>query len=177
VATGRNNQLTRQIGEHLVVAELGRMGFIATPFAGNVPNFDLLVANEEGFAIPVQVKTINGGAWQFAITTFLDVQILNGRQKVLGRRVVPHPNLVCVLVVLRGAGEDEFYTLKFKHLQDHFGCTYKARKPPHKVESMHCAVWAKDLHKYKGWSVLLKALKKTEVDVRGHERNNVEKTA
>lgn len=53
MATGRSNQLTRQIGEHLVAAELGRQGFIATPFAGNVPNFDLLVANELGVAIPV----------------------------------------------------------------------------------------------------------------------------
>jgi hypothetical protein len=35
--------LTKQIGEHLVVAELGRNGLIATPFAGNVQNFDLVI--------------------------------------------------------------------------------------------------------------------------------------
>jgi len=28
-------QLSRQTGEHLVVAELGRLGIIATPFARN----------------------------------------------------------------------------------------------------------------------------------------------
>jgi hypothetical protein len=34
---GRRVQLTKQIGEHLVAAELGRRQFIAAPFAGNVP--------------------------------------------------------------------------------------------------------------------------------------------
>jgi hypothetical protein len=29
-------QLAGQIGEHLVVAELGRRGVVATPFSGNV---------------------------------------------------------------------------------------------------------------------------------------------
>jgi hypothetical protein len=39
MATGRSNQLTGHIGEHLVAAELGRMGLFATPFAGNVPDY------------------------------------------------------------------------------------------------------------------------------------------
>lgn len=34
---GRNNKLAEQIGEHLVCAELGRRGFIATPFSGMFP--------------------------------------------------------------------------------------------------------------------------------------------
>jgi hypothetical protein len=38
----RPHQITRQIGEHLVAAKLGRMGYFATPFAGNVPLFDIL---------------------------------------------------------------------------------------------------------------------------------------
>src|ERR1035437_10022537 len=36
-----SNQLTRQLGEHLVVSKLGRLGSLATPFAGNVPDFDV----------------------------------------------------------------------------------------------------------------------------------------
>lgn len=39
----KNQQLARQIGEHVVVAEFGRLGLLATPFAGNVPDIDLLV--------------------------------------------------------------------------------------------------------------------------------------
>jgi hypothetical protein len=46
-----------------VAAELGRRGLIATPFAGNVPIFDLLAVDEKGRAIPIQVKTINGPSW------------------------------------------------------------------------------------------------------------------
>jgi len=45
-------QLTRQIGEHLVAAELERMGYIAAPFAGNGPMYDLLAADGRGYAIP-----------------------------------------------------------------------------------------------------------------------------
>ena len=158
MATGRSNQLTRQVGEHLVAAELGRMGFIATPFAGNVPNFDLLVANQAGVAIPVQVKAINGPSWQFTANTFLDIQIEGGVQTVLGPRVTPNPQLVCVLVFLRGAGADEFYTLKFQDLQNHFACNYKGGKRPKNAASMHCAVWPKDLQAFRGWGALLAAL-------------------
>ena len=35
-------QLTRQVSEHLVRQAPGRMGYVAAPFAGNVPLFDLL---------------------------------------------------------------------------------------------------------------------------------------
>jgi hypothetical protein len=71
MATGRGMQLTRQIGEHLVAAELGRHGYIAAPFAGNVPLYDLLAADARGFSIPIQVKAINGGSWQFSADTYL----------------------------------------------------------------------------------------------------------
>lgn len=154
MATGRSTQLTRQVGEHLVAAELGRMGFVATPFAGNVPNFDLLVANEAGVAVPVQVKAINGPSWQFNARTFLDIRIEGGVQTVLGPRSTPNPHLVFVLVFLRSAGLDEFYTLTFKDLQDHFACSYKGGRRPKNAESMHCAVWPRDLQAFKGWDVL-----------------------
>jgi len=35
-------QLSKQLSENLVTAELAIMGFIATPFSGNVPDFDIL---------------------------------------------------------------------------------------------------------------------------------------
>ena len=89
MATGRSTQLTRQIGEHLIVAKLGRLGYIATPFAGNVPDFDLLIADDKGHSIPVQVKAINGGSWQFQITRFLDVEIVDDVQYVKGEQKLP----------------------------------------------------------------------------------------
>lgn len=65
MATGREMQLTRQVGEHLVAAKLGRLGYVATPFAGNVPMFDVLAADIRGYAIPIQVKSINGPSGSF----------------------------------------------------------------------------------------------------------------
>jgi hypothetical protein len=77
MATGRDTQLTRQIGEHLVAAKLGRLGYIASPFAGNVPLFDLLAADLRGYSIPVQVKAINGPSWQFKADTYLEIEIVD----------------------------------------------------------------------------------------------------
>ena len=52
-------KLTGQIGEHLVVAELGRRMIIATPFSGNVPDIDVIAyANKK--STHIQVKAING---------------------------------------------------------------------------------------------------------------------
>lgn len=162
MASGRDIQLTRQIGEHLVVAELGRMGFIATPFAGNVPNFDLLVANEAGITIPVQVKTIRGVSWQVQVTSFLRIKIGKKRQIIRGRTTLPHPDLVCVFVLLVGAGKDEFFTFRMKDLQKHFACVYKGRNLPKDLTIMHCAVWPEELQKFKGWKALLLALNSTK---------------
>jgi hypothetical protein len=158
MATGRSTQLTRQVGEHLVAAELGRKGYIATPFAGNVPNFDLLVANEAGVAVPVQVKAIKGPSWQFSAASFLDIQIENDFQTVLGLRRTLNPGLVYVLVLLREAGTDEFYSLTFSQLQEHFASTYKGGRRPKNPQSMHCAVWPKELQRFSGWGVLESAL-------------------
>jgi hypothetical protein len=159
MATGRSIQLTRQIGEHLVAAELGRKGFIATPFAGNVPNFDLLVANENGLAIPVQVKAIIGPSWQFNASSFLDIEIKDNVQTLLGPKRNPNPNLLYILVLLREAGTDEFFTLRFRDLQAHFAKSYKGGTRPKNPKSMHCAVWPKELQKFKNWSALERALK------------------
>ena len=47
MATGLSTKLTRQIGEHLVTAELGRQDIVATPFSGNVPNIDILCSGPQ----------------------------------------------------------------------------------------------------------------------------------
>lgn len=41
MATGRGNQLTKQVGEFLVAAELARLGWLAAVVSGNTPDFDL----------------------------------------------------------------------------------------------------------------------------------------
>src|SRR3954469_6482439 len=103
-------QLTRQIGEHLAAAELGRRGYVASPFAGNIPMFDLLAAGPSGYAIPIQVKAINSGSWQFSADKFLNIeQPEGGVQQVQGRKVLLNPGLVCIFILLKGLGIDEFY--------------------------------------------------------------------
>ena len=160
MATGRSTQLTRQIGEHLIAAKLGRLGYIATPFAGNVPDFDLLIANEEGCSIPVQVKAINGGAWQFQISKFLDVEIVDDVQYVRGERKLANPNLVCVFVLLSDDEKDEFYIFRLKDLQAFFLKTYKGGRRTRNPKSFHCAILPKDLVQFRdNWSLIEKSLK------------------
>lgn len=48
MATGRDNQRTKQVGEYLVAAEVCRRGFIATTFTGNVPHYDIIASNATG---------------------------------------------------------------------------------------------------------------------------------
>lgn len=160
MATGRSNQLTRQIGEHLVAAELGRrLGLFAAPFAGNVPAFDVLATDGSGRSVPIQVKAINGPSWQFDVRTFLDVDILDGVQHVRGPAQLTTPNLLCVFVFLRAPGSDEFFIFPMRTLQGHFLENYEGRKPPRNVQSFHCAVWPKELEEHKDkWDLILAAL-------------------
>jgi hypothetical protein len=125
MATGRNMQLTRQIGEHLVAAELGRRGYVAAPFAGNVPTFDLLAADIRGYAIPVQVKAINsGGSWQFKADTFLDIEFLENKQTIKGNIPLLNPELLCIFVLVKDDGRDDFYIFYLRDLQRHIAQHY-----------------------------------------------------
>ena len=112
------NQLTRQIGEHLVVSKLGRLGIFATPFAGNVPDFDVLASDLSGHSLPLQVKTINGGSWQFDAKTFLEIEQQGDCQVVKGEKKLRNPDLVCVFVLLKPDERDEFYIFPLRTLAD-----------------------------------------------------------
>ena len=90
-----------------MTAELGRRGFIGLPFAAMCQVSIVSWQTRRAFAIPVQVKTIHGPAWQFNATKLLDIVIKKGIQKVLRRKRTLHPDLVCIPVVLCGAGKDE----------------------------------------------------------------------
>lgn len=156
MATGRTMQLARQIGEHLVVAELGRRGYVAAPFAGNVPTFDLLAADVDGFAFPVQVKTIRKGSWQFQLDTFLRMEIVDGTQFVRGAVPPANPDLLCVFVVVKDGGHDEFYICRYQELQDYFVArTPKARVRPRNPKSMHCAIGPNELERFRdNWGLV-----------------------
>jgi hypothetical protein len=168
--TKHNNQLTRQIGEHLVVSKLGRLGILATPFAGNVPDFDVLASDLSGHSIPLQVKTINGGSWQFNANTFLEIEHQGDCQVVKGEKKLRNPDLVCVFVLLNLDERDEFYILPLRALQhyllkrylkDSKGEPFPGGKRPRNAKSTHCAVWPRDLQEYRvkddrDWSLITK---------------------
>ena len=163
--TTRNNQLTRQIGEHLVVSKLGRLGIFATPFAGNVPDFDVLASDLSGHSLPLQVKTINGGSWQFDANTFLEIEHQGDCQVVKGEKKLRHPDLVCVFVLLKPDEGAEFYILPLRALQqyclknylsDTKGELFPGGKRPRNPESTHGAIRPRDLQEYRDWSLITK---------------------
>lgn len=163
MATGRSTQLTKQVGEYLVAAELCRRGLISTTFTGNVPVFDLLTINKRLKTVPVQVKTIRAGFWQFSdARKFLKISIVNGIQTIKGKISLSDPNLIFVFVRLKGFGEDkdEFYICRKKNLQDIIykghkkWLSEKGGKRPRNPASMHCAVSPDDLKDFKNnWSL------------------------
>ena len=155
MATGRSTQLTRQVGEHLVAAKLGRMGFVAAPFAGNVPLFDLLAADQRGFTIPIQVKTINGGGWQYQADTFLEIEIVDDFQHVRGKKPLLNPDMLCIFILLQPDERDEFYLMSHRELQQLTFESYKSRKRPKKPDSMHCAVRPEELQAFRDrWQLI-----------------------
>ncbi len=161
MATGRDNQLTKQVGEYLVAAELCRRGFIATTFTGSVPHYDIIASNASGRHQAIQVKAIKGGAWQFDSRTFAEIR-LDGKKQVIGRPTeAPYPDLVCVFVRLRGQGADEFYILTWtdlqkiaiaghrRYLESHGGVR------PRKYDSFHMAIRPEMLKEHRDkWDVL-----------------------
>ena len=80
MATGRQVQLTKQVGEYLVAAELSRRELLTATFAGNVPDYDIVATGGKGQTALVQVKAIAGPSWQFDIRRFADVRCQAGAQ-------------------------------------------------------------------------------------------------
>ncbi len=117
--------------------------------------FDLLVADVRGYAIPIQVKAINGPSWQFSADKFLRIKIVDGEQRIMGKVPLPNPELLCIFVLLKGFGKDEFYIFPIRELQDHFARRYKGRRRPKNPLSLHCAIWPKELSQFRDkWDLL-----------------------
>ncbi|MDA0999422.1 MAG: hypothetical protein O2807_02735 [bacterium] len=140
MTSGRDNKLTGQVGEHLVTAELGRLGIIATPFSGNVPDIDIVAyANKK--TTHIQVKTIKKGDLHLNVKKFLNIDIEEKGQKITGKNNDIDRKLIYVCVFLgERLGEDEFYIFTQGWLQDYIYKTYLGRKPPLNIESFHYAM-------------------------------------
>ncbi len=158
-------QLSRQIGEHLVVAELGRLEVIATPFAGNVPDIDLLTyAN--GKSVPIQVKAQRRGTPSVDAKKYLNIQFDGNVQKVKGKLKNIDRNLIFVLVTIgKKSGEDEFYIFNQGVVQDlvHKEYSQNLKKHngvrPRNPKTTHCSYYFRDLAEFKNnWGLITDAL-------------------
>lgn len=159
--SGRRNQLTQQIGEYLVSAELARRGVLATPFSGNVPGFDLVAVRNDGTMVMVQVKAARQ-SWQFTASTFLEIAFEKGKQVVVRDIPAPLPTLVEVFVKVGAYGEDRFFIFTeadlyaivarcYRSFLDSCGGVRK-RKP----ESRHTALRADDLARFENqWGLIV----------------------
>jgi len=160
LASGTNNQLTKQIGEHLACAELGRNKFISTPFAGNVPEFDILAA-KQGKIIQVQVKSSRGISWPLSVQDFLDIEFKDDAQIIKGEKSIPNPSLIYVFVIVKDTGQDEFFICQVKDVQRIINKVYvpwlsrhQGRRPKN-PKSTRCDVKLEELERYRdNWPLL-----------------------
>ena len=165
MATGRSIQLNKQIGEYLVACELARRGLLVATFSGNVPDFDILAADSKGSSIPIQVKTIRGGTWQFSADKFVEVRF-EGRKQILGSKLDPRiPHLLCILVLAAEYGRDRFYILEWEQLRDIAVSNYsrwldsKGGVRPKNFKSLHCSVSAEQLAEFENqWEKIAKGV-------------------
>jgi hypothetical protein len=119
--SGRDNKLTAQVGEYLVCAELARRGFIATPFSGNVPTFDVLATDYHCRTVPIQVKASRSDTWPSDARYWMKIDFDPATNAQCNRGPLPitNPDLiyVCVAIAPPGPGRDRFFILTKAQLQ------------------------------------------------------------
>jgi hypothetical protein len=165
VSSGRNNKLTGQIGEYLVCAELGKRNLIATPFAGNVPAFDVLATDEFCRTVPIQVKTTRGDNWPTDARTWMNIQFdeKTKTQNNLGRVKIKNRDLIYVFVAIASdeKSKDRFFILTKSQLQDVCIKGYsewmdgRDWKRPRSPESYDCRFWISEVENYENnWKLI-----------------------
>lgn len=183
-ATGWSTQLARQTGEHLVAAELGRLGYAAAPYAGNVPLFDILAADARGYSLPIQVKTIKQPSWQLDAKHFLEIEIVNGLQTIKRKKPQANPNILCIFVLLRdneARAADEFYVIRLEDLQDIIARDYSdmlsrcGGRRPKKPAATHCTVRPKQITNFHNrWDLLQTSFPPLSSETQVDELNRID---
>lgn len=166
MATGRDMQLTRQVGRYLAAAEICRRGLNATTLSQTVPHCDIIVSNATGRDQAIQVKAIKSSAWQFDLRDFAAIT-LEGKRQVIGRlRKAPCPDLLCILVRLQRYGADEFYILTWRDLQKIAIDSHRAYLASHggirpkKHDSFHTAIRPEMVTEHRDkWEILHERLR------------------
>jgi Holliday junction resolvase len=157
--------LAGQIGEALVVAELGRRGIVATSFSGNLPVADLLIFRD-GATMAIQVKALRSGQLSFDARKFLEINFEDDVQTVKGRKSDVATNLIYVCVMIADINRaDRFFVLTGSDLQALIERNHKrflekhGGVRPRNPASTHTAVWLDDLICHENqWSIIDEAL-------------------
>lgn len=163
---GRNNKLTGQIGEFLVCAELGRRGFIATPFSGNVPGFDVIATDVYCRTVPIQVKASNHDNWPARAQQWMDIDLdeETGKQHLRGPKEIDNPQLiyVCVSIAKPESGNrDRFFILTKSDVQNACIEGYtefmdrQGWKRPRNVASFDCRYFIPSIERFEdNWELI-----------------------
>lgn len=174
MATGISTKLAGQVGEYLVCAELGKRGLIATSFTGNVPEFDLLVADNNLNTLPIQVKASRSGNWPTRADLWIDI-VIDDDSKVQidrGDQVIPYPDLIYVCVLIADPEKyehDRYFILKKSDLQKICATNYRSWmdtqqwKRPKNYKSLDNRYYVKDLEPFESnWNLIKFQLLKME---------------
>jgi len=172
MSPGGPKALAKQMAEHLVCAELGRRGYYATPFSGNVPIYDVLVADDFGKALPIQVKATRDTGWHSTATHWMELAVdsQTGVQEYLGLKALATPELVYVCVALApldSADHDRFFVMTEEDLQGVCARHYKTDmdkrgwKRPKNPMSFHIKYHVKEIEEFENsWPLISRLLKK-----------------
>jgi hypothetical protein len=177
--SGLSNKVIGQSGEFAVCAQLGKLGFVATPFSGNVPHYDVIVTNERLDTVALQVKaTFGNSSWIVGDARYwmeIDFEESSGIQSIVGPSDIGHPNLIMVYVWLsRKPGEaDRFFLLPKGEVQKILVNSYRSwlakhnGKRPRKPGSFHIIIDLSELIPYENaWELIRNQLKDREAQER-----------
>lgn len=158
-----NTHITKQIGEALVVAELGKRNCAATSFAGNVPHFDIVAVNKEQKIRLIQVKTKNKGDWQLGIDNLWNIKCEDDVQ--IKKEPAYIINLFYVFVNL-SKDKPEFFACKAEKIAAILAKTYfnnqgrRKRNLKKGKPVFHCTIKPDDLRGLDDWEIIWKDNKK-----------------
>lgn len=160
-----------QAGEFAVCAQMGKLGLIATPFAGNVPEYDVIVVNEALVSCPISVKATRDNQGWIAgdVTGVMDIDFdqATGRQTIIGPKALRSPDLITIYVWLSRSSDvpDRFFILTQREVQAVRLADYAAYLDKHggvrpkRPDSFHQTIQMRDLLPYENrWSVIVDRL-------------------
>ncbi len=146
--------LTGQMGESLVVAELGRGNIVATAFSGNLPVADILAMYDRN-TIRLQVKAMRKETATIGLGNLLSIEQCGPKQFVTKVDPLDDPDLIYVYVYLGDClANVRFYILTMRDLQD---LTFKGYteylalnggERPRNKESKHASIATKNLETF-----------------------------